>query len=421
MAKAWITDRWLKKDAPGSARRSLNSAKNPARANVPERWRTSVYGKGLRWRVDWYAPNSSGTNTRHSKAFLKLDDAESYRDAVGGDLRSGKYVPDALRRKTFREAAEDYLSSKHELKASSINRYRRELRTYVLPRWGDVQLNAITETDINTWIEDLGKGEAPCEFRTTHKPKPLSPNSIHSIVEVTFGSVLRYAAAPKRRWLTIDPLSGIKLPRKQVTDEKVYLTYAEVEDLAEEADKIDPTMSGTLIRFLAYVGLRIGEATALKVSDMDFEKRRVSVLRTWTEDDKGKPVLGSPKTWERRRVAIPRFLVSPLKRLCSGQPSEAFVFRPKRGEHINIKNWYNRIWVKAVAGSGLEIPGLTIHSLRHTFASLSIAAGADVKTVQNALGHADASITLNVYASLWPDRLDEVAEIMEQQRDRQLN
>ena len=115
---------------------------------------------------------------------------------------------------------------------------------------------------------------------------------------------------------------------------------------------------------------------------------------------------------------FPRF---PLKGLCSGQPSEAFVFRPKRGEHINIKNWYNRIWVKAVAGSGLEIPGLTIHSLRHTFASLSIAAGADVKTVQNALGHADASITLNVYASLWPDHLDEVAEIMEQQRDRQLN
>ncbi|QYN60618.1 tyrosine-type recombinase/integrase [Bifidobacterium asteroides] len=100
---------------------------------------------------------------------------------------------------------------------------------------------------------------------------------------------------------------------------------------------------------------------------------------------------------------------------------EAFVFRTKHEEHINIKNWYNRIWVKAVAGSGLEIPGLTIHSLRHTFASLSIAAGADVKTVQNALGHADASITLNVYTSLWPDHLDEVAEIMEQQRDRQLN
>jgi len=75
-------------------------------------------------------------------------------------------------------------------------------------------VNAVTETDINTWIEDLNKGEVPCEFSTTHKPKPLSPNSIPSTAEVTFGSVLRYTVAPKRRWLTIDPLSGITLPRK---------------------------------------------------------------------------------------------------------------------------------------------------------------------------------------------------------------
>ncbi|WP_442859429.1 tyrosine-type recombinase/integrase [Bifidobacterium sp. W8107] len=151
-------------------------------------------------------------------------------------------------------------------------------------------------------------------------------------------------------------------------------------------------MSDTLVRFLAYVGLRIGKTAALKVSNMDFEKLRVNILRIWTEDDKSKPALGSAKTWEHKRVAIPLFLVvpPPLKRLCSGQPPKVFVFRPKRGEHINIKNWYNRIWVKAVAGSGL-----TIHSLHHTFASLSIATGGgggDVKMVQNALGHADASI-----------------------------
>lgn len=176
-----------------------------------------------------------------------------------------------------------------------------------------------------------------------HPQTQATVTHIPSAAEVTFGSVLRYTAAPKRRWLTIDPLSGIKLPRKQVTVEKVYLTYAEVEDLAEEADKIDPAISSALVRFLANVGPQIGEATALRVSDMDFEKRRASVLRTWTEDDKGKPVLGSSKTWERRRAAISCFFVFPLKRLCSGQPSEVFVFSPKRGEHINIKNWYNRI------------------------------------------------------------------------------
>lgn len=58
----------------------------------------------------------------------------------------------------------------------------------------------------------------------------------------------------------------------------MYLTYVEAEDLAEEADKIDLPMSDTLVRFLAYVSLWICEATALKDSDLDFKKRRVSVL-----------------------------------------------------------------------------------------------------------------------------------------------
>lgn len=57
----------------------------------------------------------------------------------------------------------------------------------------------------------------------------------------------------------------------------------------------------------------------------------------------------------------------------------------------------------------MEGEGVNIHSLRHTYASIAIACGADVKTLQKQLGHATASITLDVYAGLWPERLNEVA------------
>lgn len=61
--------------------------------------------------------------------------------------------------------------------------------------------------------------------------------------------------------------------------------------------------------------------------------------------------------------------------------------------------------------AGLDrVEGLTVHSLRHTYASMAIAGGADVKTLQKAMGHSSASITLDVYADLWPDRLDDVAD-----------
>lgn len=70
--------------------------------------------------------------------------------------------------------------------------------------------------------------------------------------------------------------------------------------------------------------------------------------------------------------------------------------------------------------AGLAAEGLTPHKLRHTAASLAIAAGADVKVVQQMLGHADASMTLNVYGHLFPDRLDEVADVLDIRRQAAL-
>lgn len=56
-----------------------------------------------------------------------------------------------------------------------------------------------------------------------------------------------------------------------------------------------------------------------------------------------------------------------------------------------------------VRNAGMEGEAVNIHSLRHTYASIAIACGADVKTLQKQLGHATASITLEVYAGLWPE------------------
>ncbi|RLL68193.1 hypothetical protein D7M15_16615 [Streptomyces sp. Z26] len=70
----------------------------------------------------------------------------------------------------------------------------------------------------------------------------------------------------------------------------------------------------------------------------------------------------------------------------------------------------------AVTAAGLGDPGITPHELRHTAASLAIAAGADVKVVQTMMGHKSAVMTLDLYGHLWPDRLDEVADRLEEGR-----
>ncbi|MFC7328054.1 tyrosine-type recombinase/integrase [Marinactinospora rubrisoli] len=105
-----------------------------------------------------------------------------------------------------------------------------------------------------------------------------------------------------------------------------------------------------------------------------------------------------------------------MKPLVEGRPDDALLFTTQRGARIRLRNWRNREFGRAVKAAGLGGLGLTPHKLRHTAASLAIAAGADVKVVQTMLGHATATMTLDLYGHLFPDRLDEVAEAMDAAR-----
>ncbi|MCI1936191.1 MAG: site-specific integrase [Bifidobacteriaceae bacterium] len=430
MAKAWIVDRWLKDavsvdndgnttriSATSTMKRKLTAKTDPlslSENDLPREYRTTVFGKGLRWRVNWYE-NSDGRKKLRSKSFQKYADAEEYKTALDDDVRSGRYQNNENRQRTFQEASDAYLRGKHNLKGSSLYRYNRDLKKYVLPRWGAVPLSTITKEDIDIWVTKLQSGISPVDIDRT-KHQGLSPSSIHGIVAVAFGSVLRYAA--KREWLRKNPLDDVELPRAIDNtadgDDMVFLTYSEVEALAAVTDE---KSDATLIRFLAYCGPRIGEAAALRVEQVDFEKRRVRISRTLTVDANGKPKTGTPKTGKSRTIAFPEFLADDLSELTRGHNDEDFLFRTKQGTQLNVSNWRNRVFRKAVEGAGLgDIQGLKVHSLRHTYASLAIASGADVKTVQRQLGHEDAAMTLNTYAGLWPDRLDEVADTMQQKR-----
>ena len=134
----------------------------------------------------------------------------------------------------------------------------------------------------------------------------------------------------------------------------------------------------------------------------------------------GRAIFGEPKHGERREVPIAPHIVEDLAALIAGKSADAPLVDSVRGGFINIHNWRGRVRDKAVAAAGLGARNLTPKALRHTAASMAIAAGADVKVVQRMLGHADASMTLNTYADLWPDRLDEVVEAVSRQREAAL-
>lgn len=90
MARVMIDDRWLRNAEDGTppssaAKRALANVRDPMRANVPVRWRTTQYGRGQRWRCRWYMPED-GRRVQKSKSFAKYADAEAFRAAMEDDV-----------------------------------------------------------------------------------------------------------------------------------------------------------------------------------------------------------------------------------------------------------------------------------------------------------------------------------------------
>jgi integrase len=107
---------------------------------------------------------------------------------------------------------------------------------------------------------------------------------------------------------------------------------------------------------------------------------------------------------------MPRFLAEELA-ACLTTTSEALLFADERGSYLRNTNWRRRAFAPAVVRA--KLTPLRVHDLRHTAGSLSIYAGASVKSVQSQLGHASATMTLDRYSHLWPHELDALSAALD--------
>ena len=179
-------------------------------------------------------------------------------------------------------------------------------------------------------------------------------------------------------------------------------------------DEREDASARLIVLFLAYTGVRWGELAALRVGRIDFLRRRALIAESVTVV-RGAHVWGTPKGHERREAPIPRFLVDELYAHVQGKGPQDLVFAGVRGGGA-LRSQIFRRGCFDQAAAAIGVPSLRPHELRHTAASLAIASGADVKVIQQMLGHASAAMTLDQYGHLFGDRLDEVADAMDAAR-----
>ena len=173
-----------------------------------------------------------------------------------------------------------------------------------------------------------------------------------------------------------------------------------------------------------YTGLREAEICALRWSDLD-EAAGVLWVRRSIGNGKGGTYLKEPKTDRARDVAVPPTLAAEMGRWKEARRAlyaEAGAVMPANSYVLGFGDRYlnptalGRQWstmARALGIKGTEGRIPTFHDLRHTWATMYLTAGGDVKTAASNLGHADASMTLNVYASADPAAKRRAAELTE--------
>lgn len=223
-----------------------------------------------------------------------------------------------------------------------------------------------------------------------------------------------FAEAFKRGIISKNIMLEIEKPRSKKKSEKVRgLTIDERKKLIKILTENDIQYSAQMLISL-YTGMRMGEVNALKVSDVNFNFRQINIRRTVTTDEHGKAIFGdTAKTNAGRRIIPLNYNIEGILRVAIGNRKSGYVFTRADGSAISTNSvlcQYTRVKEKYDFVDPNTEGRVDLHSLRHTYATMSIEAGVQAKVLQKLLGHTDISVTLNTYADVFEAYQDKEVE-----------
>jgi integrase len=363
---------------------------------------TARHGTGRRWLARWVDNDSN----ERSMAFARKTEAQNHIAAVTAALATGTHADPKQGAITFAEMADEWMAAKEtSLKPSTAGGYRSLLAVTLKPRWGTMRLADIRHADVQQWVTWLTADPGARMARTTKESGKRAPLSAARAIHAhrVLKQVLDYAVRHGR--LGTSPALGVVLPRVVATEETA-LTHEQVKALAEASGELS-----TMIYTLAYTALRFGECAALRVADVDVERKRIRVRHAVAQVAGLGIVEDTPKTHQQRSVPI---LTTPLANSLADAIKDRgpgdFVFPGPFGGPMR-NDWFRWRFDRACVSAGLS--GISPKTLRHTAGWLALASGASVVTVQKLLGHRNATTTMNVYSHMLPDDFDHLAAAMD--------
>jgi integrase len=356
-----------------------------------------------RWLIRVYLGRDHKTYKRnyHNRTIHgSMRDAQEYltrkpreRD-LGRDLEGAKI--------TLNEYLDRWLGAAvvPRVRLKTFQDYRGRLRRYVRPVLGERVLAGLRPLDLQAVYQQMTE-------------RGLSARTIryaHVLIKCAMQQAVRW------RLLLENPADGLKVPQ-QVRNEIRSLTVEQARALLKAAEG---TKYGPVLAVALTTGMRPSEYLGLKWKDIDWARQTVSVVRSIRRLNGKWCFSGTKRSRSRRPIKLQNWIVSLLHDLRTKVSAQDFypeardlIFRTPSGQPISADYLAKRFRSVLELAS---VPRIRLYDLRHSAATIALAAGVSPKIVSEQLGHASTDFTLDTYAHVLPHMQDEAAARVEAMR-----
>ena len=289
-----------------------------------------------------------------------------------------------------------------KVRPSSHKTYEGYIKNHIKPSVGNIPLTKLTTLDLQRLYQKLLTEGRVDRLESQNQPKGLSPKTVRNINQV-ISSAMQLAI--QQHLIAQDPTDGCALPKTEHREMQTLST----DQLA--AFLLEAKHSGVFEMYYIELatGLRRGELLGLKWEDIDFVNQTLRVRRQVGRIN-GEVREAPLKTKNAyRTISLGPDAIDILKQQREKQPGSSYVFPGPTGGPIapdSVLHMLHRVLDRA------GLPEIRFHDLRHTFATLALQNGVDVKTVSGMLGHFSAGFTLDTYAHVTTAAQKKAAETM---------
>lgn len=324
------------------------------------------------------------------ETFTLKADAVRYLREMQVDIERGRWIDPAGADTPLAVWAEEFLSLARRLSPSTQETYARDLRRYVVPRFGEYRIGRLPSDEIENWLNDeIAAG--------------LAPSSVHRHYR-TLRRVLQVAVEKKK--LLANPCDHVDPPRVPKR-EMVFLTWADAVELAESINE----RYRALIYLAVDSGMRWSELVGPRRVKVDLGRRKVRVTEQLIRLETGEWLRKETKTSAGlRSITISSetasILAAHIERYV--EPGlDSLVFPNQAGNPLISSSFWQHHFQKALETAGIVC---RFHDLRHTSVALAIAEGAHPKAIQTRMGHSSINVTLDRYGHLFPELDEAIAD-----------